>query len=110
MSLRGLRELDFCVGSWLVGWAWGGHWWAGRHAAALLAIDLHPGTLRAAHPCTLCSPPRQPTPAGITYDMHCVLDVDNEKHNQIAEDIWANAEVFDWRAEAVFKYIQVRAG
>lgn len=39
--------------------------------------------------------------------MHCVLDVDSEKHNQIAQDIWANAEVFDWRAEAVFKYIQV---
>lgn len=58
----------------------------------------------------LACPPAMPTCAGITYDMHCVLDVDNEKHNQIAEDIWANAEVFDWRAETVFKYIQVRAG
>lgn len=50
-----------------------------------------------------------PPTTGITYDMHCVLDVDSEKHNQIAQDIWANAEVFDWRAEAVFKYIQVGA-
>ncbi len=61
-------------------------------------------------PCNLASPSPPPLstfPAGITYDMHQVLDVDSEKHNQIAQDIWANAEVFDWRAETVFKYIQV---
>lgn len=40
--------------------------------------------------------------------MHRVLSKDAEEYNERASRIWDNAERFDWRAEAVFKYIQVR--
>lgn len=44
---------------------------------------------------------------GLTYDMHRVLTKDTAEYNERASRIWDNAERFDWRAEAVFKYIQV---
>lgn len=44
---------------------------------------------------------------GLTYDMHKVLSEDSDNYNERASRIWDNAERFDWRAEAVFKYIQV---
>ncbi|KAL4452348.1 hypothetical protein ABPG75_008010 [Micractinium tetrahymenae] len=44
---------------------------------------------------------------GLTYDMHRVLSKDSDNYNERASRIWDNAERFDWRAEAVFKYIQV---
>ena len=44
---------------------------------------------------------------GINYDVHGALDESNERYSESAAAIHENAEVFDYRAEAVFKYIQV---
>jgi hypothetical protein len=38
---------------------------------------------------------------------HSVLKEDAANYNARASRIWTNAEQFDWRAETVFKYIQV---
>ena len=92
----------------------------GAGAWAARTCGLSCSRVRTGSRCRACAWParllsrsahtRTPLPsAGINYDMHAVLDATHAKHNSTAAQIWDNAEVFDWRAETVFKYIQVRA-
>lgn len=44
---------------------------------------------------------------GASYDVHDVTKVDHKDYDANVVAIWENAEVFDWRTERLFRYIQV---
>lgn len=43
----------------------------------------------------------------VTYNIHSVLDVNHKDYDPRSQDMWAQAEEFPWKAEAVFRYLQV---
>ena len=44
---------------------------------------------------------------GATYDVHSVVDENHKDYDKHVVGIWENAEVFDWRTERLFRYMQV---
>lgn len=43
----------------------------------------------------------------VAYDIYHCLDKNDPHYNPKTQAMWDNAEVFDWRAEEIFKYLQV---
>ena len=46
---------------------------------------------------------------GANYDVHSVVDENHKDFDKSVVGIWENAEVFDWRTERLFRYVQVRS-
>jgi sodium-dependent phosphate transporter len=44
---------------------------------------------------------------GATYDVHNILDEKHNDFNNTVAKMWEHAEVFDYKAERVFRYLQV---
>ena len=44
---------------------------------------------------------------GANYDVHDVTNEAHKDYDASVVKIWENAEVFDWRTERLFRYIQV---
>ena len=47
---------------------------------------------------------------GMRYDIHNVLNEAHVEFSNTVADMWEHAEVFDFKAERVFRYLQVGRG